>query len=119
MPVPAELMRLWNDYMHEEYGDLDGDFVFVNLWGGRVGRPLSYSNVDRIVERTRQKLGFRFTPHLLRHTYATLLRQSDVPDRVAMDLLGHTSLAMLQRYSHVFDGEHQREAAKLHLDIGL
>ena len=32
---PGELMRLWNDYMHEEYGDLDCDFVFVNLWGGR------------------------------------------------------------------------------------
>ena len=35
VPVPAELMRLWNDYMHEEYGDLDCDFVFVNLWGGQ------------------------------------------------------------------------------------
>ena len=59
------------------------------------------------------------SPRALRHTDATLLRQSDVPDRVAMDLLGHTSLAMLQRYSHVFEGEHQREAAKLHLEIGL
>ena len=43
VPVPAELMRLWNDYMHEEYGDLDCDFVFVNLWGGQIGRPLTYS----------------------------------------------------------------------------
>ena len=72
VPVPAELMRLWNDYMHEEYRDLDCDFVFVNLWGGQVGRPLTYSNVDRIVERTQQKVGFHFTAHLLRHTYATL-----------------------------------------------
>ena len=31
MPVAAELMRLWNDYMHEEYGDVDCDFVFVKL----------------------------------------------------------------------------------------
>ena len=31
VPVPSELMRLWNDYMHEEYGDLDCDFVLVNL----------------------------------------------------------------------------------------
>ena len=61
MPVPGELMRLWSDYMHEEYGDLDCDFVFVNLWGGHVGRPLTYSNVDRIVERTQQKVGFHFT----------------------------------------------------------
>ena len=46
MPVAGELMRLWSDYMHEEYRDLDCDFVFVNLWGGQIGRPLSYANVD-------------------------------------------------------------------------
>ena len=63
MPVSSELMRLWNDYMHEEYGNLDCDFVFVNLWGGRVGTQLSYSNVDRIVARTQRRVGFRFTPH--------------------------------------------------------
>ena len=33
VPVPAELMRLPNDYMHEEYGDLNSDFVF----GRKIG----------------------------------------------------------------------------------
>ena len=41
IPVAGELIRLWSDYMHEEYGDLDADHVFVNLWEGRIGRPLS------------------------------------------------------------------------------
>lgn len=68
VPVAAELMRLWSDYMHEEYRDLDCDHVFVNLWGGQIGRPLTYSNVDRIVERTQRKVGFSFTPHQFRHT---------------------------------------------------
>ncbi len=36
VPVAAELMRLWSDYMHEEYRDLDCDHVFVNL--GRADR---------------------------------------------------------------------------------
>jgi hypothetical protein len=34
-----------------------------------------------------------------------------------MDLLGHSSYAMLQRYSHVYTGEHQQEAAKLHFTL--
>ena len=80
MPVPAELMRLWSDYMHEEYRDLDCDFVFVNLWGGRVGRPLSYSNVDRIVERTQQKVGFHFT----RAPAAAYVRDAGVSRRRAV-----------------------------------
>jgi site-specific recombinase XerD len=36
-----------------------------------------------------------------------------------MDLLGHRSLEMLQRYSHVESGEHLKEAARLHLDVEL
>jgi integrase len=56
---------------------------------------------------------------MLRHTYATLLRTAGVPDRVAMDLMGHASLTMLKRYSHVYDGEHADAARKLQLDIDL
>jgi site-specific recombinase XerD len=100
VPVPAELMRLWNDYMHEEYRDLDCDFVFVNLWGGRVGRPLSYSNVDRIVERTQQKVGFHFTAHLLRHTYATLAYRDGVQLEVIGALLTHRSPSSTLIYTH-------------------
>jgi integrase len=53
--------------MHEEYGELDSDYLFVNLWGGRVGRPMTYATVDGIVARTRSRVGFHFTPHQFRH----------------------------------------------------
>jgi integrase/recombinase XerD len=33
IPVSAELLRLYADYLHGEYGELDFDYVFVNLWG--------------------------------------------------------------------------------------
>jgi site-specific recombinase XerD len=100
VPVAPELMRLWNDYMHEEYRDLDCDFVFVNLWGGQRGRPLSYSNVDRIVERTQQKVGFHFTAHRLRHTYATLAYRDGVQLEVIGALLTHRSPTSTLIYTH-------------------
>ena len=100
VPVAAELMRLWNDYMHEEYGDLDCDFVFVNLWGGQVGRPLTYSNVDRIVERTQRRVGFHFTVHRLRHTYATLAYRDGVQLEVIGALLTHRSPTSTLIYTH-------------------
>ena len=58
VPVPGELIRLWSDYMHEEYGALESDFVFVNLWTGEIGLPLSYSSVNELVRRTRSWSGF-------------------------------------------------------------
>ena len=80
---------------------------------------LGLTALVRIFRTASSALRYRLTPHMLRHTYATLLRQSGVPDRVAMDLLGHRSLVMLQRYSHVIDGEHADEAARLSLDVDL
>ena len=37
LPVSSALVRLYSDYMHTEYGGLDSDYVFVNLWGRRSG----------------------------------------------------------------------------------
>ena len=38
IPVSAELIRLWGDYLHDEYGDLDSDYVFVNLFAEPRGQ---------------------------------------------------------------------------------
>jgi len=91
VPVSGELVRCYSDYMHLEYGELDCDYVFVNLWGGHVGRAMSYANVNEIVCRTRSRVGFHFTAHMFRHTYATLARRGGVPIEIVSKLLTHSS----------------------------
>jgi hypothetical protein len=66
VPISGELVRLHSDYMHEEYGELDSDYLFVNLWAGQIGRPLRYANVVEMIERTRRRVGFHFTAHMFR-----------------------------------------------------
>ena len=51
VPVPARVIRLYADYLHAEYGDLDSDYVFVNLWSGPIGSPLTYPSVYDLVCR--------------------------------------------------------------------
>lgn len=92
IPVTGGLVRCYSDYMHEEYGALDSDYVFVNLWGGQIGRAMTYANVDELVRRTRRRVGFDFTAHTLRHTYATLARRGGVPIEVLSKLLTHRSV---------------------------
>jgi len=100
VPVTGELMRLWSDYMHEEYRDLDADHVFVSLWGGTPGQPLSYAAVDDLVRRTRRQVGFHFTAHQLRHTYATLAYRDGVALEVIGALLTHSSSSSTLMYTH-------------------
>ena len=73
VPASAELMRLYADYLNREYGALDSDYVFVNLWGRPHGHPLTYPAVYDLVGRLRRRTGIDFGPHWFRHTYATWL----------------------------------------------
>lgn len=101
LPISAELTRLHSEYMHEEYGDLDSDYVFVNLWSGEIGAPMRYATVIDLCRRTSRKVGFEFTPHTLRHTNATLARRGGMPMDVLQRLLTHKSPMSTTRYAHV------------------
>jgi integrase/recombinase XerD len=91
VPASVELMRLYADYLTREYGSLDSDYVFVNLWSTLLGRPWSYSAVYDLVERLRTRTGIAFGPHLYRHTYATWLQLNrDVPQEIVRVLLDHS-----------------------------
>ena len=78
IPVSPEVIHLYADYLHEEYGDLDSDYVFVNLWGQPFGRPWTYPAVYDLVVRLRRATGIDFDPHWCRHTYATRLQRRGV-----------------------------------------
>ena len=92
VPVSAPLVRLYSDYMHTEYGGLDSDYVFVNLWSAPVGRPLRYGAVAKLVRRLRARTGIEFTAHTLRHSRATELIRAGVPIEVVSKLLTHRSV---------------------------
>src|SRR5258706_4384425 len=54
IPASGELMRLYADYLNREYGALDSDYLFVNLWAEPVGHPMSYPAVYDLVGRLRR-----------------------------------------------------------------
>lgn len=102
VPVSTALVRLYSDYMHTEYGDLDSDYVFVNLFSEPFGRPLRYDAVAKLVTRLRTRTGIEFTPHVLRHTRATDLIRAGVPIEIVSAMLTHRSVATTaETYLHL------------------
>lgn len=102
VPVSAELIRLYADYLHAEYGDLDSDYVFVNLWGRPHGHPLTYGAVYDLVRRLRRRTDIGFDPHWLRHTAATRMLRDGIGLEVVAKLLGHANVTVTAAtYGHL------------------
>jgi site-specific recombinase XerD len=102
VPVGPELVRLYADYLHEEYGDLDSDYVFVNIWAEPRGRAWSYQAAYDLVLRLRARTGLDFDPHWLRHSAATRWLRDGVSIEVVSMLLGHSSVTTTSAtYGHL------------------
>jgi len=102
IPVTAALIRLYSEYLFVEYGDLDCDYVFVNLWAGPIGHPLRYQAVASLVARLRARTGIAFHLHMLRHSHATDLIRQGVPIEIVSKRLTHASVVTTsQTYLHL------------------
>jgi len=114
IPASAELMRLYCDYLNREYGALDSDYVFVNLFAEPYGHPWTYPAVYDLVKRLRKVTGIAFEPHQYRHTYATWLLRRGAGMENVKELLGHASISTtVDTYGHltVEDARRTLEAA--------
>ncbi|WP_298754878.1 tyrosine-type recombinase/integrase [uncultured Psychroserpens sp.] len=74
-------------------------YLFIN----RLGNPLSEQSVRLLVKRLAKeaKIDRNITPHVFRHSFATLLLEEDADIRYIQHLLGHSSIMVTQIYTHV------------------
>ena len=100
IPIDDTLRELFSSMPHS----IESIFVFTD----RNGNP--YKEVKRGFNAAKLKAEIRdFRFHDLRHTFASHLVMAGVDITSVKELLGHKSLAMTMRYSHLSQG-HKRKA---------
>ena len=78
-------------------------YIFTSVYVRREER-LNSQQVLRIVKMLGSKAGIRkkrCSPHIARHGFATELMEKGVHTRYIMELMGHSALSSVQRYTHV------------------
>ncbi len=88
------------------------DFLFLNCRGKRMSRQAFFKIVKQLAIEKGMKTDF--SPHTLRHSFATHLLKYGADLRSIQELLGHASLATTQIYTHVANEQRKEDYKKTH-----
>lgn len=101
IPMKPELANLLGEYMAEKRKQIeqpDTDYLLVNEKGNKLYTRYIYREVNEELMAFRNVS--KKSPHLMRHTFATQLANNGADLNAIKSLLGHSSLAATQVYTH-------------------
>ena len=101
VPIGLPAMRAIQNWLAQSRSELanstSGDAVFL----GARGKRIDQRTVRDVVYDAMASIGSHMSPHGLRHTAATHLLEGGEDLRTVKEILGHSSLATTQIYTHV------------------
>lgn len=90
----------------------DTDILFLSSRGTQMSRQAFF----KIIKQLGREKGIQtdFSPHTLRHSFATHLLENGADLRSIQELLGHSDIATTQIYTHISNQQLQENYAKFH-----
>ena len=107
IPMNSLVLEAINGWLDVRSINSGSEALFLNNRLGRLGGRSIVNIVKKYVERSGISKT-RVSPHKLRHTFATLLHMNDVDIVEIKTLLGHSSIASTQIYTHTTPTKQRR-----------
>lgn len=105
-------LKTYLDYRSQLQVIEDKDVLFLTKKGLKIYEMLVYRIINKYFSQASSKA--KCSPHVLRHSFATHLLNEGADLNAVKDLLGHTSLAATQVYTHNSIAELKKVYAKSH-----
>lgn len=98
LPVVQNQIRIYLDERSRLQRIIDDDSFFLLLKGVKLNDSFVYRLINYYFSNVSEKV--KKSPHILRHTFATHLLNHGADINSVKELLGHSSLASTQVYTH-------------------
>lgn len=98
-------IKRYLDIRPEIVKDINNPYLLINKRGNKLQERAVRSIFEDIIKKNHLKI--EFSPHTLRHTYATHLLNDGMDVKSVQELLGHASISSTGIYTHV-SNEHLR-----------
>ena len=81
------------------------DYIWETTTKNNIKHHLSVEEIRHRMKKPFYQAGYvNFHPHSLRHSFATDVVENGAPLEVAKEMLGHSNVAVTERYVHSFEG---------------
>lgn len=112
LPIVVSQMVLYLKERGAIESILDKDFFFLLLKGVKLNDSFVYRLINKYFSSVSEKV--KKSPHILRHTFATQMLNHGADINSVKELLGHSSLASTQVYTHSSLAELQKTYNSAH-----
>ena len=112
LPGTIDMYRQYLDRRNTVLKGREEEFVFLSKSGSKIYETLVYRIINRYFSKVSSKV--KKSPHILRHTFATHLLNKGADLNSVKELLGHSSLASTQVYTHNSIAELKKVHASAH-----
>ena len=92
--------------------DAKSEYIFINNRGGRLSRIGFFKTLKNLARE--KGINKDFSPHTLRHSFATHLLDGGADLRSIQELLGHASVSSTQIYTHISKENLRRDYEEFH-----
>ena len=98
----------------QQQKNIKSEYIFSNQKGNKI----STRYIQMQINKAGKRAGIKVSPHLFRHTFATISNQKGLDSAFLQKILGHSTLSITEKYLHHDLGIIQEKYDEININIG-